>query len=82
MLTTFDDNILYVGLTKKLHERFKQHLDNPEKTNPTADGKTILFYFYPYEEKHLQMLERTWLNQYQIVHGANPILNKVNSPVS
>lgn len=82
ILTTFDNDILYIGLSNNLHERFKQHLDNPEKTNPTADGKAIWFYFTTYDKKNLPQLERTWLNQYNLVHGRRPILNKVDSPVS
>ena len=82
VLTTFDNNILYIGLSKNLYERFKQHLDNPEKTSPTADGKAIWFYYTTYDPKNLPMLERTWINQYLTVHGRLPILNKVNSPVS
>jgi hypothetical protein len=27
------------------------------------------------------MLERTWLNQYESIHGELPILNKVSSPI-
>lgn len=82
VLTTFDDNILYLGLSNNLHERFKQHLDNPEKTNPTADGKAIWFYYTTYDKKNLPQLERSWINQFLSAHGRLPILNKVNSPVS
>jgi len=82
VLTTFDDNILYIGLSNNLHERFKQHLDNPEKTKPTTDGKAIWFYFTTYDKKNLPKLERTWLNQFETIHGRKPILNKINSPIS
>jgi len=82
VLSTFDDIILYIGLSKNLHERFKQHLDNTEKTSPTADGKAIWFYYTTYDKNNLPMLERTWINQYQVFHGCLPILNKINSPIS
>lgn len=82
VLTTFDNIILYIGLAKNLNVRFKQHLDNPEKTNPTKDGKAIWFYHTTFDPKNLPKLERTWLNQYSNMHGRLPILNKVNSPVS
>jgi excinuclease UvrABC nuclease subunit len=82
VLTTFDDSILYIGLSKNLYERFQQHLNNPEKTSPTADGKANWFYYTTYDKKNLPKLERTWVNQYQIIHGRLPILNKVSSPIS
>lgn len=82
VLTTFDNDILYIGRSDNLFDRFQQHLDNPEKTNPTKEGKTIWFYFTIYDPKNLPKLERTWINQFDAIHGRLPILNKVNSPVS
>lgn len=81
VLTTFDNQILYIGLSDSLYGRFKQHLDNPEKTKPTIEGKAIWFYFTTYDPKNLPKLERTWLNDFVTVHGRLPILNKVSSPV-
>ena len=82
ILTTFDNDILYIGLATDLNNRFKQHLDNPEKTNPTIEGKAIWFYFLSFDPKNLPKLERTWLNQFSDIHGKLPILNKVYSPIS
>lgn len=82
VLTTFDNKILYIGLATDLRSRFQQHLENPEKTNPTPDGKAIWFYFKTFDSKNLPKLERTWLNQFTNIHGHLPILNKVNSPIS
>lgn len=82
IITTFDNDILYIGLSNNLNERFKKHLDTPEKINPTTEGKAIWFYLTTYDKKNLPKLERTWLNDFQTRHGRLPILNKVNSPVS
>lgn len=81
VLTAFDRAILYVGLSDNLFNRFQQHLDNPDKTNPTEEGKAIWFYFTIYDPKNLPKLERTWLNQFASKHGRRPILNKVDSHV-
>ena len=81
-LTTFDNSILYIGLATNLNNRFKQHLENTEKTSPTSEGKAIWFYFTTFDAKNLPKLERTWLNQFTNTHGKLPILNKVNSPIS
>ena len=80
-LSTFDNHILYIGLSENLYERFKQHLANPKKTSSTADGKAVWFHFFTYPSKNLEQLERTWLNQFNAEHGRRPILNKVDSPV-
>lgn len=82
VLTTFDNQILYIGLSDNLHKRFKQHLGNLEKTKPTKGGKAIWFYFMLYNPKNLEQLERTWLNHFSNVHGRRPILNKADSPVN
>lgn len=81
VLTTFDNDILYIGLSGNLYDRFQQHLANPEKTNPTKEGKAIWFYFTTYDPNNLPRLERTWLNQFSSKHGRLPILNKNNSPI-
>lgn len=82
VITTFDNDILYIGLSKIIYERFQYHLNNPEKTNPTTKGKAIWFYFLPYDINNLPKLERTWINQFNNKHGRLPILNKVESPIS
>lgn len=82
VITTFDNEILYIGLSENLNNRFQQHLDNTEKTNPTKEGKAIWFYFATYDPKNLPKLERTWLNQFNNRHGRRPILNEVDSPVN
>ena len=81
VLTAFDNDISYIGLSDNLFNRFQQHLDNSEKTNPTKEGKVIYFYFAIYDIKNLPKLERTWLNQFSSKHGRLPVLNKIYSPV-
>ena len=82
ILTTFTENILYVGLAINLYSRFIQHLNNPEKTNPTIEGKAVWFYYQFYNKFNLPQLERTWLNQFEVRHCRLPILNKTSSPIS
>ncbi|WP_375790503.1 GIY-YIG nuclease family protein [Cupriavidus alkaliphilus] len=82
VLATFDDSILYVGLTRNLKRRFKNHLDVEQKVSPTIVGKAFWFHYLPCEEKHLELFERSWLEQYRNVEGKFPVFNKVSSPVS
>jgi hypothetical protein len=81
VLATFDNDILYIGLSDNFFSRFQQHLDNSDKTKPTEEGKAIWFYFKIYDPKNLPKLERTWLNQFTSKHGRRPILNKKDSPI-
>lgn len=79
-LTLFDGTILYVGLTTNLHHRFQQHLDSPEKTQATALGRAVLFYWL--EAVDIQQIERGWIFMHWNQHGTRPLLNKADSPVS
>jgi predicted GIY-YIG superfamily endonuclease len=81
VLTNFDNEVLYIGLTDNLHRRFAEHRDTKEKRQETSQGTAFWFYYLPYEEKEVNRLERTWLNLYMESHGVLPILNKVYSPV-
>lgn len=82
VLTTFDDSILYVGLTRNLRRRFENHLDTEQKVSPTVAGRAFWFLYLPCEENRLQLFERSWLEQYRNVEGILPIFNKISSPVS
>ena len=80
VLTTFQDDILYVGLTNDLRQRFGKHLDDPQKTSKTENGRAFFFHWLECDE--LNKVERTWLNDCVLTDGALPILNKINSPIS
>ena len=81
VLATFSNDLLYVGLSNNLYNRFQQHLGNFEKIGVTEDGKAVWFYCLEADINTLHRLERTWLNQYEAAHGRKPILNKINSPL-
>lgn len=80
VLTSFDGNVLYVGLTKNLKRRMGQHLDNPEKLSATSNGRAVWFSWL--ECNDLSKVERTWMNIYSQHHGTLPILNKIYSALS
>jgi excinuclease UvrABC nuclease subunit len=81
VLATFDNEVLYIGLTDNLNRRFAEHRDNKEKRQQTSQGSAFWFYYLLYNEKEIDRLERTWINIHTEIHGVMPILNKVNSPV-
>ena len=80
-LATFDNQVVYVGLSDNLYERFAQHWDTKGKREPTTIGRAFWFYYLMCAQKDLCRIERTWMNQYLELHGMLPVLNKVNSPI-
>ena len=82
VLTTFEGDVLYIGLSEDLGRRFGQHRGNDEKCDVTALGRAFWFYFLEQSEKEIRRLERSWLNQYASIHGELPVLNRVASPVA
>lgn len=82
VLTTFDGQVLYVGLTEDLKRRFGEHRDNKDKCALTIQGRASWFYYLVLDQKEIYRVERAWLNGHLDAHGVLPILNKINSPVS
>lgn len=80
VLTTFDGEVLYIGLAAHLRRRIAQHLDNPSKTASTANGRAVIVH-WRYADR-LEQLERTWLLIHEQHEGRLPVLNRVHSPVS
>jgi hypothetical protein len=80
VLTTFLNEVLYIGQAVDLRRRMTEHLDTPEKIRETPVGRAIFFHWLAYED--IGMLERTWMNINIQHEGRLPVLNKVYSPVS
>lgn len=81
-ITTFDSEILYIGLAINLRNRCEQHLDTPGKTSETVLGRAFWFWYLEWSENHLENLERSWMNLYLADEGSLPVLNKIYSPIS
>ena len=79
-LATFSNVVLYIGLTNNLRRRMNEHLDNPEKTCETKNGRVVFFFWIESDDVH--KIERTWMNIHNQNEGALPEFNKVYSPTS
>jgi hypothetical protein len=79
-ITVLSKEILYLGLTKNLRARMGNHLDNPEKTKATKNGRAAVFFWL--ETTDTRRVERTWMNIHIQREGALPILNRIYSPTS
>jgi hypothetical protein len=82
IITNFFGEILYIGLSKCLKNRFCQHLESRKKTAVGAYGKPSFFIYLLIDESFLERVERTWMHQFTMLHGYFPILNKVSSPLT
>jgi hypothetical protein len=78
VLTTFENEVIYVGLSRNLRSRFNQHLDSEQKTGVTVVGRAIFFSWLQTDD--INKVERTWMNIHIQREGALPLLNKVYSP--
>lgn len=81
VLTAYNDEVLYVGLTEDLQRRFAQHRNDKEKCSKTPQGAAFWFYYLTCPMKELNRIERSWLNLHEDLYGVWPVLNKVYSPV-
>ena len=79
-LATFSKVVLYIGLTNNLRRRMNEHLDNPEKTCETENGRVVFFFWI--ESHEVNKIERTWMNIHNLIEGALPLFNNVYSPTS
>ena len=80
VLTTFDEQVLYVGLTVNLRRRLGEHLDSPLKTSAGEYGRAVWFHFI--ETDKLNEIERAWLNLHIQHEGRIPVLNRIYSPTA
>ena len=80
VLTTFLNEVLYIGLADNLRRRMKQHLDSVEKTSETVAGRAVWFHWVVSPDTN--KTERTWMNIHIQHEGSLPLLNKVYSPTS
>lgn len=78
VLTTLDGLVLYIGLAENLRRRMGQHLDSPQKTESTKQGRAVFFHWF--ESIDTRKIERTWLNIHIQHEGVLPELNHVYSP--
>ncbi|CAK8721514.1 hypothetical protein LDFHOB_10990 [Candidatus Electronema aureum] len=80
-ITNFSGEILYIGLSRCLKNRFCQHLESKQKTESGVYGRPSFFNYLLAEECLLEKIERTWMHQFEMFHGHLPVLNKVSSPL-
>lgn len=80
-LAVFDGRIAYIGQTRNLNQRMRQHLDDMEKRAKTPWGVAQRFYFRKCATDGLSDLEGAWVDQFRVANrGDLPFFNKVEPP--
>lgn len=80
VLTTFNEVVLYVGLTVSLRRRAGEHMEDLSKSAVTPVGRAAWFHWL--ETDDTAKVERTWMNIHILHEGRIPHLNRAYSPVS
>jgi len=80
-LITLSGDILYIGLTGNLRQRFCDHLDDPKKRVRTSLGRVMWFAYREVETAGLEAYERGWLNLFEYQHAELPFFNTNHAPV-
>ena len=83
VITTFHDDILYIGQSVRIDSRMKDHLEDNRKRQRAAGGVAYwLYYFVCESTDELNDLERGWVLQHMAREGGSkPPFNKVMPPV-
>ncbi len=80
VMTTHNEDILYIGKSDNIQRRFKEHLNDSNKTGTTSKGHVVWFHWLECDEKKLRSLEGGWLNFYSATIGERPIMNLIDAP--
>lgn len=82
VLTSFDSQIIYLGLSINLKSRLLTHFESSKQEAITELGRIFFAYYIEFEnDVELNQTERGWLHQYELEYGKLPPLNKVRSPL-
>ena len=80
-LATFDHRVVYVGQTRDLNQRMRQHLADDEKQAKTPWGVAQRVYYRQCAVLALSDLESAWVDQFRLANrGRLPHFNKIEPP--
>ena len=77
MITNILDDVLYIGQTVSLLQRFAQHIDDPRMNGLTPLGLGHWFYYLPISPPNLNSTEMRLMSLYRFHNGSLPPLNRI-----
>lgn len=80
-ITTFSEEVVYVGIASSLRNRMGDHLETPEKRGGFNGEVSYWFHFLEEgNEYQRKRIEAGWLLLSTAIDGCYPPLNKIASP--
>ena len=79
-ITSFDDDILYIGKSIDLKRRFLEHINSSKNNTKVSICGLIWFYYYVADMKCISDIEKSWMKQHTEAHGQLPTLNILYAP--
>lgn len=79
-LSTYSQEILYIGSSNNLQRRLKQHLEEGVKVRTTPFGIVYWFYFEICSLEKKKPNERGWINTAILNDGSLPFFNQISPP--
>lgn len=81
VICTFDGTILYIGQSRNINQRVRQHLDDESKSARTPWGVAQWLHYRLCPEADLDQLESAWVTQFKMKNRGNlPHFNKLHPP--
>ena len=81
VICAFDDTILYIGQSRNINQRVRQHLDDGSKSGHTPWGVARQLFYRLCPKADLDQLESAWVTQFKRKNGGDlPHFNKVHPP--
>lgn len=80
-ICAFDGTILYIGQSRNINQRVRQHLDDESKSVRTPWGVAQWLHYRLCPKADLDQLESAWVSQFKWKNGGDlPYFNKVHPP--
>lgn len=80
VITTFQGKVLYIGKSKNIKQRMKQHLKS-NKTQTTPVGAAFWVNYITCNEHMAYSLEKGLISTYILNEGKLPYHNKIQPPI-
>ena len=80
VLSTYFEEILYIGVSQNLQRRMLEHLNDQAKVENTPLGKAFWISYLLCSEKDFRFYEKGWIFAFQLAEGKRPYYNKIDPP--
>lgn len=76
VLTSINDDVIYIGQSVNLNQRMQQHLNSLRMTQSTSAGLAVWFYYGLLAPDKIEKIELQLIFNFKAVEGQLPPLNR------